>query len=179
MMERARIIVKGRVQKAGYMDFIDEVVFNLDLKGRARNLEDGAVEVICEGNKEDIETLIQKIRIDQYPIRVEDINVEYSKATGEFKEFEIVREEDVTQATYERMDTAARYMREMNTNLGEKIDSGFAKTGQNFQTLREDYGKISQTIEKILEQMTQQQKEFTDAINGLTKAILALAEKKA
>lgn len=30
----------------------------------------------------------------------------------------------------------------------------------------------------LLEQMTQQQKEFTDAINGLTRAILALSKKK-
>jgi len=63
--------------------------------------------------------------------------------------------------------------------LGGKIDSGFTKTDQDFKTLREDYGKISKTMEKILEQMTHQQKEFTDAINGLSGAILALAKKKA
>jgi len=61
--------------------------------------------------------------------------------------------------------------------VGEKIDIGFEKTDQDFKELRQDYGEIYQTMEKILGQMTQQQKDFTDAINGLTKAILTLAEK--
>jgi len=76
--------------------------------------------------------------------------------------------------------------------LGSKIDNLTEETKQDFTNLRQDYGKIYQTTEKIpesmdntskktekvLEVLTQQQKEFTDAINGLTKAILALAEKR-
>jgi len=46
----------------------------------------------------------------------------YKKSTDEYRTFEIIREEDLTTATYERMDTAVRYMREMNLNLSQKID---------------------------------------------------------
>jgi hypothetical protein len=41
---------------------------------------------------------------------VEKIDVKYIEPTGEFKAFEIIREEDLTVATYERMDAAARYL---------------------------------------------------------------------
>ncbi|RLG34570.1 acylphosphatase, partial [Methanosarcinales archaeon] len=32
-IEQAHLIIKGRVQKAGYRDHIDEMAFNLDLTG--------------------------------------------------------------------------------------------------------------------------------------------------
>ncbi|MPM82152.1 hypothetical protein SDC9_129213 [bioreactor metagenome] len=42
--------------------------------------------------------------------------------TAEFKTFELIRDEDITTATYERMDAAARYIREMNSNFSQKMD---------------------------------------------------------
>lgn len=71
MEKRAEIIIHGRVQKAGYRDFIDEIAFNLNLNGYVKNLSDGTVEVICEGKEDDIKEFLGKINIKQYPIRVE------------------------------------------------------------------------------------------------------------
>jgi len=122
METRAGIIIHGRVQKAGYRDFIDEAAFNLNLTGQVKNLDDGTVQVICEGEKDNIKKLLKIVNISQYTIRVEKIDVRYSEPTGDFKIFEIIREEDLTTATYERIDTLVRYMREMNTDLGQKID---------------------------------------------------------
>ncbi|MBN2251524.1 MAG: acylphosphatase [Candidatus Altiarchaeota archaeon] len=251
-MERAVIVVKGRVQRAGYRDYIDEAAFNLNLAGNVRNLADGTVEVVCEGPREKIDEFIQRIRIKQYPISVEDIGVRYSKATGEYGDFSIVRDEDLNMVVHERMDIAARYMREMNKDLGgkidsgnrmlggkidsgnrmlggkidsgnrmlggkidsgnkllggkidsgnrmlggkidgvgskidsgnrmlaEKIDSGFGRMDQNFTTLRSDYGRISQTMEKIPDKLTEQQKDVVKSNDRLCEAILKLAEKKA
>ncbi|KKG25685.1 acylphosphatase [Methanosarcina sp. 2.H.T.1A.8] len=122
MEKRAEIKVYGRVQKAGFRDFIDEIAFNLNLNGYVKNLDDGAVQVVCEGNEDAILELLTKINITQYPIRVENIDVVYKKPTGEYTAFELIRDEDLTTATYERMDAAARYIREMNSNLGGKMD---------------------------------------------------------
>ena len=122
-MERhAEIIIYGRVQKAGFRDFIDEIAFNLNLNGYVKNLDDGTVQIISEGEEDDIKELLEKINITQYPVRVENINVTYKAPTGEYRAFEIIREDDLTTATYERMDAAVRYMREMNSNLSQKID---------------------------------------------------------
>jgi acylphosphatase/peptidoglycan hydrolase CwlO-like protein len=123
MEKRAEIKVYGRVQKAGFRDFIDEIAFNLNLNGYVKNLDDGTVQVVCEGDEDTISELIKKINITQYPIRVENIEVTYKKPTGEYTEFELIRDEDLTTATYERMDAAARYIREMNSNFGQKMDS--------------------------------------------------------
>jgi acylphosphatase len=111
MNTRANIILMGRVQKAGFRDFIDEVAFGLDIKGFVKNLKDGTVRIVCEGSKENIREFISKIKIKEYPIRVEECEVTYSDYAGEFKDFSIIREEDIVNATYERMDAAGRYMR--------------------------------------------------------------------
>ena len=122
MDKQAAIIIHGRVQKAGFRDFIDEVAFNLALNGNVKNLDDGTVRVICEGEETNIKELVEKINIKQYPISVEKIDVTYKSPTRKFKTFEIIRDEDLATATYDRMDATARYMREMNTNLSQKID---------------------------------------------------------
>ena len=122
MEKRAEIIIYGRVQKAGFRDFIDEIAFNLDLNGYVKNLDDGTVQIISEGDEDDIKELLEKINITQYPIRIEKIDVVYKKPTDEYRTFDVIREEDLNTATYERMDAAVRYMREMNSNLSQKID---------------------------------------------------------
>ena len=123
MKKRAEIRVSGRVQKAGFRDFIDELAFNMCLTGYVKNLNDGTVQIICEGEEELLRELAIKINIVQYPIRVEHIDVNYTEPIGEYKTFEIIREkENFVAATYEKMDTAVRYIREMNSNLGTKID---------------------------------------------------------
>ncbi|MDO8726562.1 MAG: acylphosphatase [Candidatus Methanoperedens sp.] len=121
MDKQADIIIHGRVQKAGFRDFIDEMAFNLALNGYVKNLDDGTVHVICEGEEPKIKEFVEKININQYPIRVEKIDIKYKSPTHKFKTFEIIRDEDISTATYDRMDAAARYMREMNTNLSQKI----------------------------------------------------------
>jgi len=138
MEKRAEIIIYGRVQKAGYRDFIDEIAFNLNLNGHVKNLDDGTVQIICEGEEDSIKELLDKINITQYPIRVKNIDVVYKKLTDEYRTFEIIREEDLTTATYERMDTAVRYMREMNLNLSQKIDQNRIEISSEIHAFKDD-----------------------------------------
>ena len=138
MDKHAEIIIQGRVQKAGFRDFIDEMAFNLALNGYVKNLDDGTVHVICEGEETKIKEFVEKININQYPIRVEKINIIYKSPTHKFKTFEIIRDEDLTTATYDRMDAAARYMREMNTNFSQKIDGLGDTLGQKIDQSRID-----------------------------------------
>lgn len=136
MEKRAEIIISGRVQKTGFRDFVDEIAFNLDLNGYVKNLDNGTVQIISEGKVDGIKELLEKINIIQYPIHVENIDVVYKKPTGEYRTFEIISEEDLTTATYERLEVAVRYMKEMNSNPGQKIDGPGDKIdglGDNFE----------------------------------------------
>ncbi len=140
MDKHAEIIVYGRVQKAGFRDFIDEIAFHFNLNGYVKNLNDGTVQIICEGEENSIKELLEKINISQYPIRVENIDVVYKKPTGEYRTFEVIREEDLTTATYERMDAAVRYIREMNSDLSQKIDGLGNNLGDKIDGLGNNLG---------------------------------------
>ncbi len=61
-MKRARITVKGDVQNVGFRSFLIEQMNALELKGHVENLSDGTVEVLCEGDKEKIEELVNIIK---------------------------------------------------------------------------------------------------------------------
>ncbi|MBU4265698.1 MAG: acylphosphatase [Candidatus Altiarchaeales archaeon] len=200
-MERARIIVKGEVQGVGYRGEVKKIARKLDIVGKVRNVKPYDVEIIAEGEKKNLEGFTEQIRIKESPIEVEDIQTEFEPATGEFDYFEIERG-DLGEELGERLDIARGVMNDMVgkqdqtiqevKTVGVKVDNMAETTDNNFTTLRSDYGKISKTMEKILESMdntskktekvlealVQQQGNFTDAINGQTKAILALAEKK-
>ena len=160
MEKCVEIVLSGRVQKAGFRDFIDEIAFNLNLNGYVKNLDDGTVQIICEGEDENIKELLKKVNITQYPIRVENIDVVYNKSTGEYRTFEIIREEDLTTATYERMDAAVRYMREMNSNLGQKIDG----VGDKIDVVGEKIDVVGEKIDVVGDKVDQNRIEITSEI---------------
>jgi acylphosphatase len=180
MERRAEIVLEGRVQKAGYRDYIDEVAFGLDIKGWVKNLEDGTVKVVCEGRSEDIEEFINKIKIHEYPIRVDDAIVEYSPATGEFKDFTIIREEDIVFATYERMDAAGRYMREMNKNLGGKLGKMLEKQDRMLEKqdrMLEKQDRMLEKQDRMLEKQDLQMEITRNGFNDMRKGFADLKEE--
>jgi acylphosphatase/uncharacterized protein (UPF0335 family) len=92
MDRRAHIIASGRVQKASYRIFVDRIAFELDLKGMVRNLKDGTVEIIIEGPEEKLDEFTRLINVHKYPIRVDSLQKKFSRATGEFKDFDIIKD---------------------------------------------------------------------------------------
>ena len=61
-MKRAVIIAKGRVQKVGYRDFVQDNARELGITGYVENLEDGNVKVVCEGKAAEINEFIRVSR---------------------------------------------------------------------------------------------------------------------
>ena len=68
MIKRVDIILKGRVQKAGFRDHIDEVAYDLDIRGWVKNLEDNTVKIVCEGKKDSLDKFITRIQIKDFRI---------------------------------------------------------------------------------------------------------------
>ena len=129
MQTRAKIIVKGEVQRVGYRDAVEKIARKLDINGFVENLKPYDVRIVCEGEEGNIKRFIGALKIDGDPlISVSDIVVEYEKPTGEFTYFEIKRG-STDEETAERLDIAALHLKNltsvvsmMNTNLGGKID---------------------------------------------------------
>ena len=174
--------MKGRVQRAGYRDTIDRFAYEHDLTGFVQNLEDGTVEIVCEGDKTEIEKFIEEIEIVKYPIKVTDVIVEYSEATGEFEYFDIVREEDFTKAVYERMDIAAEYLGNIYSEtkkvhdvtnkvyeetkiVGTKVDEVGTKVDEGFADVKVELGgKLDNISEKMDRSITHTEKFHNETV---------------
>lgn len=88
-MERLNLIVKGNVQGVFFRENTKNMAKKLGLKGYAKNLPDGTVEVIAEGNKKELDKLIEFCKIGPSSAKVEDIIISFEKPKNEFKDFEI------------------------------------------------------------------------------------------
>ena len=88
-MIRAHITVEGRVQGVGFRANTNRMANQLGLKGWVRNLRDGKVEIITEGDPELIERLIQWCHRGPTSAYVSKVSVEKTDAKGEFRGFSI------------------------------------------------------------------------------------------
>jgi acylphosphatase len=87
---KAEIIVKGKVQKAGYRDHVQEVARSLNVMGYVENLKDGSVKVVCETDKPTLEKFIQLISLKTDIITVENVEITKTQpAKGEYEHFDI------------------------------------------------------------------------------------------
>ena len=86
MEEKIKVLVSGRVQGIGYRAFVDYHAKKLGLKGYVKNLHDGRVEAVFQGDNKKVEKMLSLLK--KHPLAiVNDIQIE--KVSGEFDTFEI------------------------------------------------------------------------------------------
>jgi acylphosphatase len=86
---RAHLFIDGRVQGVCYRAFTRELAHNLGLDGWVRNLRDGRVEALFEGEKRIIEQAITACDSGPPGARVTNIEVKWETYTGDEKGFSV------------------------------------------------------------------------------------------
>ena len=89
MRVRAHIFVSGRVQGVFFRDNTQKWGSSLGLTGWVRNLPDGRVEALVEGEKKDVESLIGKIKQGPPLALVGNVDINWEDFKGEFDDFRI------------------------------------------------------------------------------------------
>lgn len=86
---RAEIRVHGRVQGVAYRAAAARRAATLGLVGHARNLDDGSVEVVVEGDPERVDAMVAWCHDGPPLARVEGVRVERGPARGGLDGFTI------------------------------------------------------------------------------------------
>jgi acylphosphatase len=87
---RMRAIVKGIVQGVGFRYFAVYQAQRIGgITGYVRNLRDGSVEVVAEGEREKLEQLLAQLRKGPTGAHVTGVDVFWENPTGEFTNFGI------------------------------------------------------------------------------------------
>ncbi len=83
-----RIIVYGRVQGVNFRAFTVRQATKLGLTGYVRNLSGGrALEILAEGERDKLETLIGYVRVGPPAARVEQVTTDWSEYQGNYSGF--------------------------------------------------------------------------------------------
>ncbi len=89
MTKSLHCLISGKVQGVGFRAWTKDIAEKMGVKGWVRNLNDGRVEVIAQGDPQVLEEF--KAKLAQGPVysRVEDISCEYIDYEKEHTKFEL------------------------------------------------------------------------------------------
>ena len=74
-LETRRFVVTGRVQGVGFRWFVEREAAQLNVTGWVRNRENGNVEVMATGTREQLDALHGRLREGPRAARVDDVAV--------------------------------------------------------------------------------------------------------
>jgi acylphosphatase len=88
---RMRIVYLGHVQGVGFRYAVKSVAAGFEVTGVVRNLTDGRVELVAEGQRQELDAFREAIRDSGLEHFIRDEQLNWAEAAGEFRGFEIVR----------------------------------------------------------------------------------------
>lgn len=91
MLKRMFVVISGHVQRVFFRSFIKENADKLKIQGYVKNLPSGEVEAVFEGQKENVDAMMQVCKKGHKRAIVEGIKAIEQKPTKEFTSFTIIR----------------------------------------------------------------------------------------
>ena len=166
-MLQLNAIVSGKVQHVGYRSRVVTMARTLDLKGCVRNLEDGRVYVLAEGDRADLERFCRAIRMEDPLIRVEDIQVHLSPPKGAWDGFYKISGERETDS---RLDTATVFLKELIVIAKDGFSEPNLRLGSLEGKFERMEGKLDQIVagqEKIAYKIDAARREIVSEVKEL------------
>lgn len=87
--KRLHVYWAGRVQGVGFRYTAESAALEFRLTGWVRNLPDGRVEALCEGEERSLKLFLKQIAEGPMKPYIRGAEATWTAATGEFKDFEV------------------------------------------------------------------------------------------
>lgn len=88
--QRVRIFVKGKVQGVFFRQALKVKAKQNNVFGWVKNLSDGRVEAVLEGNDENVNILVEWCHGGPANARVEDVEIKNENYINEFSKFDVL-----------------------------------------------------------------------------------------
>ena len=89
MKARAHVYISGYVQGVCFRAYAHDLARQIGVNGWVRNLFDGRVEAVFEGERDKVEKMINFCRCGPQGADVSDVEVKWDDYKGEFSDFDI------------------------------------------------------------------------------------------
>lgn len=87
--KRLHALIEGYVQGVGFRYFVQDKASELGLSGWVRNLYNGNVEVLVEGDQHSLGKLLTLLHLGPRGSHVTSVTPVWQEATGEFRGFQV------------------------------------------------------------------------------------------
>ncbi len=88
--KRIHLFIRGKVQGVFFRQAVKVTAKKNNITGWARNLDDGRVEVLLEGDSELVNTVVEWSNIGPANARVDEVKIKTKKFQNEFLSFEVL-----------------------------------------------------------------------------------------
>ena len=89
-MKTIRVYLSGSVHGVFFRKFLEEKANEFGIRGFARNLEDGRVEVLIEGRDENVNSMLEVCKKGNQHTKITDFQIQELKNQG-FEGFKVLR----------------------------------------------------------------------------------------
>ena len=89
VQKRVHIFVTGRVQGVFFRQSTKVMAIKNNVKGWVRNLDDGRVEIVAQGETQDIDNLAHWCKTGPANSRVDEFELSEENISDEFENFEV------------------------------------------------------------------------------------------
>jgi len=90
-LQRVHVVVKGRVQGVGFRAHVQYSARQVGVTGWVRNVGYDTVEAVGEGERGKLERFVQVVKTGPVGSQVDEADVEWQNATGEWSDFQMRR----------------------------------------------------------------------------------------
>ena len=89
-MNQVHVQIIGSVQGIGYRQFAKKEARRRDITGWVRNLPDGSVEALLQGEKADLDGLLKKLKQGPFMADVKDMQIDWEDMEEQLSDFVIL-----------------------------------------------------------------------------------------
>ena len=88
MRKQLHLFYTGRVQGIGFRYTVADIANQQKICCWVKNLDDGRVEIMAEGQEDTVGNFLEQVK-EHFSRYIEDVDIEWQPATGEFRDFQI------------------------------------------------------------------------------------------
>jgi acylphosphatase len=178
MAVKASIHVYGSIQAVGYRVFVKNVAGLMGVRGLARNLGDGSVEIFAEAGEDVLERFIKAIDVKGRPGDVLSLNVDRIEVkregepgyTGPWKQY-----------THFEIDYGEEIARPVEREMVESLELAklyFTKLVTEFRDYREEFRDYRQEFRSFKDESLNTSKEILGEVKGLRKELQTILDER-
>lgn len=185
-MRAVRLTVKGRVQRVGYPRHILDTAQELGIAGYAKNEKDGSVTIFAQAKEETIRNFLERAQNPPPPAQVKSTEIREAKPNPRIKTFEIkygkLADElqegfGATQTIFMNYWAEFRDYRQEFRDYRQEFKDFSKRTDENFKSILERYGEISEKLTRLIEMMTEESKKTTEMLETMRREFIETRER--